>query len=208
MTEAKRKGPLQAHLDEIEDHCNQGEITLQTIFRIFGNDGHYVIILFLVLPFLQPLPLFGLSTLFGLLIAFVAYLSFVQRPPTIPKRWIHKKLPGSTVLKIAEVSERIFQKIAFILHPRWKGFFKGPFRMTNSALLILNAVLLALPLPIPFSNALPAYVIFFQALGHLEDDGLFIILSYIQTVLCLAYFGFLIFGVNSGLEILKTKTFL
>ncbi len=205
MNQSNRKGPLQAHLDEIELQCEKGEITLQTIFNIFGNDGHYVIILFLVLPFLQPLPLFGLSTLFGLLIAFVAYLSFIEKPPIIPKRWIHKKLPGSTVLKIAEVSESIFQKIAFILHPRWKGFLKGPFRMTNSALLILNAILLALPLPIPFSNALPAYVIFFQALGHLEEDGLFIVLSYIQTTLCLAYFAFLFFGASSGLEILKAN---
>ena len=82
----KRKGPLQAHLDEIEAQCSQGEITLQTIFKIFGNDGHHIIILFLVLPFLQPLPLFGLSTLFGLLIAFVAYLSFVEKPPMMPQR--------------------------------------------------------------------------------------------------------------------------
>ena len=40
----KRKGPLQAHLDEIEAQCSQGEITLQTIFKIFGNDGHHIII--------------------------------------------------------------------------------------------------------------------------------------------------------------------
>lgn len=45
-------------------------------------------------------------------------------------------------------------------------------------LLILNSILLALPLPIPFSNALPAWMIFFQALGHLEEDGFFIVLSY------------------------------
>jgi hypothetical protein len=65
-------------------------------------------------------------------------------------------------------------------------------------LLILNSILLALPLPIPFSNALPAWMIFFQALGHLEEDGFFIVLSYLQTAICLVYFVFLVLGVESG----------
>jgi hypothetical protein len=75
-------------------------------------------------------------------------------------------------------------------------------------LLILNAILLALPLPIPFSNAIPAWMILFQALGHLEEDGFFIVLSYIQTAICLIYFGLLAFGVSSGIELLGAKEFL
>lgn len=208
MNQSKRRGPLLDHLDEIEAQCAQGEITLKTIFSIFGNDGHYVLIFFLILPFLQPIPLFGLSTPFGILIAIVSYLSYLKRPPFIPKRWELKRLPGPTVLKIAEGSERVFEKLACILHPRWKNFFKGPFRITNSILLILNAILLALPLPIPFSNAIPAWMILFQALGHLEEDGFFIVLSYIQTAICLIYFGLLAFGVSSGIEFLVAKEFL
>jgi len=195
-------------LDEIEAQCANGAITFKTIFNIFGSDGHYVLIFFLILPFLQPIPLFGLSTPFGILIAVVAYFSYLNRPPLIPKRWENKKLPASTVLKIAEGSERVFEKLSFILHPRWNGLFKGPFRITNSILLILNAILLALPLPIPFSNAIPAWMILFQALAHLEEDGLFIVLSYIQTAICLVYFGLLGFGVVSGIELLEGKEFL
>ncbi len=194
----KRRGPLLDHLDEIEKKCVTGEVSLKIIFNIFGNDGHYLLIFFLILPFLQPIPLFGLSTPFGILIAIVAYFSYLGRPPFVPKRWEDKKLSGPTVLKIAEGSERVFEKISFMLHPRWESFFKGPFLIVNIMLLILNAILLALPLPIPFSNAMPAWMILFQALGHLEKDGLFIVLSYLQTAICLVYFAILVLGVETG----------
>jgi len=191
-----RRGPLLDHLDEIEAQCSQGEITLKSIFKIFGNDSHYLLIFFFILPFLQPIPLFGLSTPIGIVIAVVAYFAYRKKPPILPKRWENKKLPASTVLKIAEGSERVFEKLSFILQPRWKYLFKPPFRTANSLIIIASAILLALPLPIPFSNAVPAWVILFQTLGHLEEDGLLIIISYVQTLVCLVFFGFLAFGAN------------
>lgn len=203
----KKRGPLLDHLDEIEAHCAQKEITLKTIFNIFGNDGHYVLIFFLILPFLQPIPLFGLSTPFGLLIAVVGFFAFLKRPPAVPERWGSKKLPSGTVLKIAESSEKVFEKLSLIIHPRWKNLFKGPFRYLNLVVLVLNAILLALPLPIPFSNTMPAFVILFQALGHLEEDGALVILSYVQAIICLVYFALIGFGLASGIEFLEAKRF-
>jgi hypothetical protein len=67
---------------------------------------------------------------------------------------------------------------------------------------VIHAGLLALPLPIPFSNTFPAWAIFFHTLGQLEEDGALIIVSYIQTLLCFAYFGALALGLGFGLEIL------
>lgn len=202
MSASRKRGPLLHHLDGIEAQCAQGDITLKAIFGVLGNEGHYVLIFFLILPFLQPIPLVGLSTPFGLLIAVVSYFAYVKRPPLIPKRWEHHRLPHATVLKIAEGSEYIFEKLAFLFHPRWKFAFGGPLRLANSSLLVANAILLALPLPIPFSNAIPAWGILFQALGHLEEDGVLIALSYVQALFCLAFFASLIFGLGTGLEFL------
>jgi hypothetical protein len=119
----KRRGPLLDHLDEIEKQCATGEITLKKIFSIFGHDSHYLLIFFLILPFLQPIPLPGLSTPFGILIAIVAYFSYLRRPPFVPKRWEHKMLSGPTVLKIAEGSERIFEKNIFHASSTMEIFF-------------------------------------------------------------------------------------
>jgi len=196
------RGPLLDHLDELEAKCLKGDPTLKEIFEVFGPDGHFVLILFMILPFLQPIPMLGLSTPFGLLIAFVACLAYLRKPPWIPNAWAQKKVAAKTVSRIAEGSERIFEKLAFLIHPRWNFLFKGIFRPINTGLLIANAILLALPIPVPFSNAIPAWMILFQTLGSLEEDGLFIILSYLQTVLCLVYFFLLAKGLGAGFEMI------
>jgi len=204
VTESSRRGrgPLLNHLDEIEARCLKGDLTIQDIFDVFGPHGHYVLMLFMILPFLQPIPLFGLSTAFGLLIATVCLFAYLRKPPWVPKRWTRLVISAKTVSRIAEGSERIFERLAFLIHPRWSFLFKGVFRPLNTVLLMSNAVLLALPLPIPFSNAIPAWMIFFQTLAHLEEDGLFIVLSYVQTVICLVYFLLIAKGVGTGFEML------
>lgn len=193
------RGPLLDHLDEIEKKCQSGNISLRDIFNIFGADGHYVLLTFLLLPFLQPIPLPGLSTPFGVLIAMVGVLAYFRKPPWIPRKWAEKKLPSTTVLRIAEGSEKVFEKLTKIFHPRYKFLFQDPFRTLSSILLVLNALLLALPLPIPFSNTIPAWTIALHALAYLEDDGLFVIFSYIGSAVCLVYFFTLAKGVQTGL---------
>jgi hypothetical protein len=190
------KNPLLNHLEDIEKKCRKGDLNLQDIFDIFGPDGHCISILFFSLPFLQPIPLPGLSTPFGIIISIVGLLAYLEKSPIIPKMWATRRLPAKTVLLIAEGSEKIFKKVSFILHPRWLFLFEGPFRLINLMLLVMNAILLALPLPIPFSNTIPAWAIVFQTLGKFENDGLFIILSYLQTILCIFYFTLISIGVK------------
>jgi hypothetical protein len=196
------RGPLLNHLDEIEARCLQGDPTLKDIFNIFGPDGHYVLIAFLNIPFLQPIPIPGLSTPFGLLMAVISILAYFNKPPWLPKSWTQKRISAKTVSRISESSERVFKMIARILHPRWKFLFQEPFRTLNTFLLVFNAVLLALPLPVPLSNALPAWMIAFQTLGYLEEDGLFMVLSYVQSIMCFGYFFFLFTGARTGIEFL------
>jgi hypothetical protein len=44
--------------------------------------------------------------------------------------------------------------------------------------LVLNAALMALPLPIPFTNLLPAYTILVLSVGSFESDGVFLLVGY------------------------------
>lgn len=196
------RGSLLNHLDEVEAKCLEGDPTLQDILDIFGADGHYVLILFLIIPFLQPIPLLGLSVIFGLIISFVAWLAYFKRPPYISKRWAAKKLSAKTVSRIAEGVERVLEKIKLFVHPRLKFLFQGPFRVVNTVLIFVSAILLALPLPVPFSNALPAWVILLQSLAHLEDDGLLILISYIQSLLCAIFFILLAKGALAATDLL------
>ena len=193
MTDSRR-GPLLHHLDTLETRCDSGDLSLQDVVDTFGVDGHYVLIAFLIIPFLQPVPMMGLSTVFGTFIAIIAVMAYFKRPPVLPKRLAKITLSANTVKRIATTSETVFEKISVFSHPRWRLLFRGGFRELNTFLVVLNVVLLALPLPIPFSNAIPAWMVAVHTIGQLEEDGLLITLSYFITVFCLVYFGVLAKG--------------
>jgi len=61
------------------------------------------------------------------------------------------------------------------------------FGRVNGILLVLSALLLMIPLPLPFSNTLPAYGILLLATGSLERDGYVVIAGYLMVLLSIAY---------------------
>ena len=61
-----------------------------------------------------------------------------------------------------------------------------------SGIVSVDASGFALPLPIPFSNTVPAIVIFIHSLGRLERNGALLLLSYLIFGLCLGFFVVLI----------------
>jgi hypothetical protein len=63
--------------------------------------------------------------------------------------------------------------------------------------MFLCAALLLLPLPVPFSNTIPAWAIMLMAGGLLERDGLFILAGYITALGAIVFFGAIgIFGLE------------
>jgi hypothetical protein len=175
-------------LEAVAEHAGARILTIKDLIVIFGTHGHYAFILFLTLPFLQPVPLLGLSVVFGGIISTVALFAHTKRMPHVPQRWQHKAIPQETTLKIIDLAKKIFQKLNCILKRRFVFLFHEPFRTISTGLFIFHSILLALPLPIPFSNFVPAVAILLLALAHLENDGLFVILAYLQTALSLAFF--------------------
>jgi hypothetical protein len=194
--------PLITQLKALESRASHNNLSVGEIFNILGTEGHYVFIFFLVLPFLQPVPMLGLSAPFGVLIAVVAVFAYLNKLPWIPEKWKTKSVPIQTVRQIVIGAEKILNKLSVIFKTRWPQFFKGPFRFINMLIIVINAILLALPIPVPFANAVPAWGILFQALANIEDDGVLVLVSYVQCVLCFFYFFVLAKGVETGLEFL------
>ena len=199
MTAEKKQSPLLDYFDAIEEQFKDRDPQLAEIVKIFGADGHFVLVLFLILPFLQPIPLPGLSTPFGVLIALAVIWYLRGKPPYVPQSWQEKTISKSTVLKIAAGSETIFRKIAVIIRPRLFLFTRGVWHTVALIFLIVNALLLSLPLPIPFSNTVPAWTIFFCALGSLEDDGVLILISFFMNLTCWLYFLLIYWGIEKGI---------
>ncbi|MBK7962414.1 MAG: exopolysaccharide biosynthesis protein [Bdellovibrionales bacterium] len=62
---------------------------------------------------------------------------------------------------------------------RWLFCLEGRgFRLMNLLMVASLAFLLALPLPIPVSNTIPAIGIAFHSLAQLREDGVVVVIGY------------------------------
>ncbi len=179
--------------------------SLKSLLEMSGPKGHAFLALILILPFLQPIPLPGLSTLVGLAIVVVSFFLCTDRPARLPTRLARVEISAHTLVSICITLEKFTSKMERWIRPRGKVFFSTRgFRAFNAALMCLNAGVMALPLPIPFTNFLPALTVFLLALGILEEDLLVIILGYVSALAGLAYFVLLVFIPLLGWHALKS----
>jgi hypothetical protein len=61
-------------------------------------------------------------------------------------------------------------------------------------LIALSGLMLMLPLPLPFSNSLPAWTVLFLAAGALGRDGLFFFAGCASFALSVGFFSLVAFG--------------
>ena len=175
---------------EVRDRAGRGPVTLAELFEIAGPQGHGFLAIFLVLPFLQPIPLPGISSVIGLLLAIIGVFVGLDRPPWMPERYLHRTVEPDVVLRICAALEKLMASIEHVIRPRAQWLFASPsFRILNCTLWILHAVVFSLPLPIPLTNAFPAVVILLLALGTLEEDAGVIVLAYLGALANVAFFG-------------------
>jgi hypothetical protein len=65
----------------------------------------------------------------------------------------------------------------------------------NLSLMVFTSFLLMLPLPVPLTDSLPGYSIFFLVLGILEYDGYFVLAGYLLVSATTIYFSLIfLFG--------------
>lgn len=181
-------------------------LTLRETVDILQSNSHTLLILIFCLPFLQPIPMMGLSTILGALMCLISLAQLLGKPAWIPVKWQDKALPKDVTAKILEVGESLAVRLSGWSVPGLRFLAESRvFLLWNTLLVIISAVLLALPLPIPFSNTVPAMVIFIHSLGRLESNGALILLSYVIFALCLGFFVALGFGVGAGIGLLKAS---
>ena len=110
-------------------------VTLGTILTLLGKKSTSLVCLFLVAPFLQPVPLLGLSTPVGFIIALHGLAIAIDQKPWLPKRFAKLTLPSETVERISHNLSRLFRKIEFLTSPRLTFFaIQNPFRFINGIL--------------------------------------------------------------------------
>tara|TARA_B110001454_G_C12723226_1_gene435956 strand:+ start:19000 stop:19629 length:630 start_codon:yes stop_codon:yes gene_type:complete len=188
-------------LEKVSASADASDVTINDIFLMLGEKGHLILILFFSVPFLQPVPLVGLSTPLGALIIIVAFYFMREKPPWLPKRFSHLVVPKPILTKTIELIQKIWGFFEKVIEPRWPRLHDShTFRVINFFLVAISAILLALPLPIPFSNTIPTVPIVLNTIGQLEEDGVIICLSFFSFLFAIVFFASLGAGVIIGID--------
>jgi hypothetical protein len=180
---------LSVVVDDLLKLCTKESLTLGEFLHELNIYGHMMVCLIFSIPFLLPVPLPGLSIVFGLIIAIGGSQILLGQDPWVPKSWRPRQISTSLIVKILEVLKKILLRTEKVIKPRFKFFAKHPgFVRFNGAIILLLALLLALPMP-PGFNFPPALAIIALSIGSIERDGMLIVFGYVVAALNAALFG-------------------
>ncbi len=194
---ARADGPaagwhLSAVLAALNASLAEREFTLHEVIQQLRGRAYLLLVILLALPFITPIPLPGLSTPFGFAIAFIAARLALGRRPWLPKKILRRRLPPGFFGRVLRAAHRIVRWMEKGLRPRGLWLTHTELlRRAHAALMLAAALVLLLPIPIPFTNSFPAWTILLLAGGLLERDGLAILGGYLVFALGAVYFFFL-----------------
>lgn len=173
-------------------------VTLREVMALLHGRGYVLLVMLLALPFCGPIPLPGLSTPFGLVIMLIGIRLALGEKPWLPARLLDTRLPPELFAKVFAVTQKILTWFERLLRPRlsWVTASRR-LEQLHAVSIVICAAMLLLPLPVPFSNVVPAWGILLLAGGLLERDGVFIIAGHGATLVTLVFFGAIgLFGVE------------
>ncbi|MDI1250356.1 MAG: exopolysaccharide biosynthesis protein [Lacunisphaera sp.] len=183
---------LSEELADLRARAGERAVTLREVLYTLGGRGYLLLVLLLALPFITPIPLPGLSTPFGLAIALIALRLSLGQRPLLSKNLQRKELPAGFIGKVFLLAEKVLRFFEKFLRPRLTYLTDTPLlAQLHAVLMLLAALTLLLPLPIPFTNSFPAWTILLVAAGLLERDGFFILAGYVVFAAGVLYFVFL-----------------
>jgi hypothetical protein len=174
-------------------------VTLREVLGLLHGRGYVLLMMLLALPFCTPVPLPGLSTPFGLIITLIGVRLACGAKPWLPGRLLDVRLPPRVFAKVFAFTRKIILAFERLLRPRMPWVTGSPGRQQLHAVpIVICALMLLLPLPVPLSNVVPAWGIMLIAGGLLERDGMFIIAGYVAALVTTIFFGAIaIFGVEA-----------
>ena len=170
----------------------QGDtITLRQLFELIGEQGLLLLCALLTIPFLVPVSIPGVSTVFGAAIILISAGIVMNRLPWLPKRIMDRPLATEKLVPTLRKGAALVARIDAVIKPRFRLLTDGKLmERINGFGIMFGGGLLIMPFGlIPFSNTLPAFAILFLTLGILQRDGLFVALGYLATLGTLIYFA-------------------
>ncbi len=206
---APKLAPVKKLSDELADLRGQvaeRSVTLREVLLALRGRAYMLLVILLSLPFLLPLPIPGLSTPFGLAIILICFRLALGQRPWLPKSIQRRQLPPGFIPKMLNLAEKIIRRLERFLKPCWLVLTEHALiRQLHAIVMVAAASVLLLPLPIPFSNGLPAWSLLLLAFGLLERDGRAIVGGYVMFALSIVYLWLFGEAANHALELLLAR---
>jgi hypothetical protein len=179
--------PISADLHSLLDVAKGDALSLGEIEAHLKDRGYALLVLFLAAPF--PIPnIPGLSVPFGIAIMIIGLAFMLRRRPSLPQFLLRKKIQFATLQRILPYIARLMERLERYMKPRLKFLVSGPMMTSLFGLgIVSGGLFLALPLPIPLTNAPPALSIIFLIVGLLCRDGVMILIGHALGIASWAY---------------------
>lgn len=186
---------LSVELRAMEERFRGQSLRLADVFAATRGRAYYVLMIVCCLPFLTPVPAMGLSAPFGMVIFMTALWLTLGRQPWLPRRLLEKQLPPGFLSRLLNVAAKLLRYLEVLLRPRWGFVHATPaLERAGTGGIAVAAVLLMLPLPVPFTNTFPAVTILLLSAGALERDGVCSLAGWVMFAAAAGFFLALAFG--------------
>jgi hypothetical protein len=174
-----------AHLRRLRDALH-GPVTLGELSAQLGREGVGLLVFLTAIPFLQPIPLAGLGTAVGFLLAAIGSQLLRGKETTVlPSFVAERRLEEATVKRLLTGAEKVLAVAERFTRRRWPALGRSP-RLIGAGVFVLS-LLMILPVFVPFGNPMTAAPLVLLSLALLEEDGLFCALGWAGAVVDLAY---------------------
>lgn len=157
------------------------KVTLFEIKTALHERGFAILIMIFALPLsFIPVPP-GFTVILSIpLILFSLQLLLGFNSPWLPKWLEEKSFQRSTLALMVEKTSPALEKIENFMKPRMSFIFYGPGEKILSIVMLLCAILIAIPLP--FTHFIPAMGMTLISLGIMNKDGLLSILGVLVSL--------------------------
>ena len=185
----------------LADHAGE-RVSIRDLIDILGARGYGFLIFILDLPNLIPLPLPGLSTIFGIPMALIGLQMFLRlERPWMPNFVLNRSVERATMVRLFDAGKPTIMRMEKFLKPRLLFLTHASFRPFLGLLIMVMCCVLAMP--IPLGNLVLAIPIAIIALGLIEKDGLFILCGMVGGIMALFFNAAIVYvGVEAILAII------
>jgi len=180
MQPVKWSTPTSVALVQLVERAPADQLTLGWLIDHLEKRSYGFLLLILSLLGLVP----GISSIIGFVIAIpAAELMLGRETPSLPQFLARRSLSTPKFAASIHRLVPVFRAMEMIVRPR----FHLPFRVTNEIVGLL-VFLLAITLfaPFPF-NIIPTLVIMLISFSYLQEDGVFLCISFLAAILSLSF---------------------